>query len=369
MTGTSCKEGDVALQTRQFDSASKHDKISSACREGNVDALVSFAGSEGGLLDDHLRATAWPLLLGCTIDDGRSLDKVEWRSLPQHQDEEQVQKDVDRAFVYYPVNETEHALAHRKTALLDLIVHVLRVNPMLHYFQGFHDIAQVLLLVLGKDAAFPAVSRLSLLRIRDYMLISLGPAEKHLQLIPAILQCADAQLANHLGSTPPYFALSAVLTLYAHDIQEYADIARLYDFILAHEPVMTIYLFAALVTSRREELLEIPAEDHDMLLFTLSKLPQPLDLQALIDSCLQIYRSCPPERLPGRAWSDISSDSVLKTSAEKLRTQSLEEARRSFARQSQQLTRQQLATKLRSKPMVKDCGVTDVCEEDVKTLI
>lgn len=41
---------------------------------------------------------------------------------------------------------------------------------MLHYFQGYHDIVQVLLLVLGTDAAVPAVSRLSLLRIRDFML-------------------------------------------------------------------------------------------------------------------------------------------------------------------------------------------------------
>lgn len=237
-------------------------------------------------------------------------------------------------------------MQHKKAVLFDLIVHVLRVNPMLHYFQGYHDIAQVLLLVLGDDAAFAAVSRLSLLRIRDYMLSSLAPAEKHLRLIPAILECAEPSLAAHLGRTPPYFALSAVLTLYAHDIQEYTDIARLYDFILAHEPVMTVYLFASLIVSRKEELLDIPSEDHDMLLFALSKLPNPLDLEGLIDRCLAIYRSIPPAELPGKAWRNVSAYSVLKTSRTELRTQSLGEARRLFQKQTQQLAREEMTARM-----------------------
>ena len=214
---------------------------------------------------------------------------------------------------------------------------------MLHYFQGFHDIAQVFLLVLGEEASYAAVARVSLLRIRDYMLSSLGPATKHLRLIPAILQCSEPDLASHLSRTPPYFALSAVLTLYAHDIQQYTDIARLYDFILAHQPVMVLYLFAALIISRKEELLEISVEDDDMLLFALSKLPQPLDLQALIDRSLDVFRSCPPEQLPGGAWRSVSAASVLKTSEHDLRMQDLEGARNMFARQSQQLKREELA--------------------------
>lgn len=217
---------------------------------------------------------------------------------------------------------------------------------MLHYFQGYHDIAQVFLLVLGKEASFATVSRVSLLRIRDYMQSSLGPATKHLQLIPVILRCADLELADHLSTTPPYFGISAVLTLYAHDIEAYADIARLYDFILAHEPIMTLYLFVALIISQREEILDIPAEDQDILHFKLSKLPRPLDLQALIDRCLEIFERCPPIELPGKAWRNISSYSVLKTSLKELRTQSLDEGCKLFAKQAQQLAREELAAKV-----------------------
>ena len=115
---------------------------------------------------------------------------------------------------------------------------------MLHYFQGYHDIVQVLLLVLGIDAAAPAAARLSLLRIRDFMLPTMSGTEPHLRLLPSILYAADRQLAIHLSQTQPFFALPATLTLYAHEIEEYGDIARLFDFLLASEAVISVYLFA-----------------------------------------------------------------------------------------------------------------------------
>lgn len=114
---------------------------------------------------------------------------------------------------------------------------------MLHYFQGYHDIVQVLLLVLGIDAAMTAVARLSLLRIRDFMLPTMSGTEAHLQLLPSILYVADRKLYDHLSHTQPFFALAATLTLYAHDIEEYGDIARLFDFLLASEAAIPVYLF------------------------------------------------------------------------------------------------------------------------------
>jgi TBC1 domain family member 20 len=131
-----------------------------------------------------------------------------------------------------------------KAELSDLIVEILRRNPFLCYFQGYHDICQVLLLVLGAESCSLAVSHLSLLRIRDFMLPSLSPALSHLRLLPPILSAVDPELCSHLSQTQPFFALAATLTLYAHDIQEYGDIARLFDVLLAREAVFSVYLFA-----------------------------------------------------------------------------------------------------------------------------
>ena len=216
---------------------------------------------------------------------------------------------------------------------------------MLCYFQGYHDITQVLLLVLGKEQATQAVAHVSLFRIRDYMLPSLSPALKHLALIPAIIQSSDPELARHLAGIRPFFALSSTLTLYAHDIEEYSDIARLFDFLLAYEPVVSIYLFSAIIISRRKVLLEIPADEQDMIHFTLSKLPRPLDIEDLLSRSLKLFRDHPPESLPGSAWNRISSCSVLKTSRDPFEVHPAEEAVRLFEKQTRQLQREQLREK------------------------
>ena len=309
-------------------------RIVEACAEHDVEALAALACLPGGLLTDELRRSAWPILLGFRgaskgpASDGAEIDH-------EHRDEEQVQLDVNRSFVYYPKGECPFQLLHscaqakiaaalndaeleaRRKDLFEVIIPTLRRYPMLCYFQGFHDIAQVMLLVLGKKDATQATSYLSLLRIRDFMLPSLSPSLVHLQLLPAIIFVADADLARHLRDVRPFFALAATLTLYAHEVEDYSQIARLYDFLLAHEAAVSVYLFAVIILSRKEQLLEIPAEESDILNFTLSKLPKPLNLERLIADSIELFTKHPPKKLPFRAWQRISSLSVLKTTQSK----------------------------------------------------
>ena len=152
-------------------------------------------------------------------------------------------------------DESGMQLERRKAELSAVITQVLRQHPMLSYFQGFHDIVQVFLLVLGIEYAAEGVAHLALLRIRDFMLPSLSPSLAHLRLLPAIIQAVDPKLCQHLSQTQPFFALAATLTLYAHDIQEFGDIARLFDFLLAHGAVVSVYFFAIIVISRRDGCL------------------------------------------------------------------------------------------------------------------
>lgn len=223
-----------------------------------------------------------------------------------------------------------------------MITKLLREHPVLSYFQGFHDIVQVLLLVLGVDHAAEAVAHLSLLRIRDFMLPSISASLAHLGLLPSILYSADRKLCKHLSQTEPFFALAATLTLYAHEIQEYGDIARLFDFLLAHGAVVSVYFFAVIVLSRREELFEIPADEPEMLHSILSKLPKPLNLEVLIQRTMTLIIEHPPEKLPYRAWASISSYSVLKTTVGPIRRQTLKDGEELFAKQVMQLRRQEL---------------------------
>lgn len=165
------------------------------------------------------------------------------------------------------------------------------------------------------------------------MLPSLAPAITQLRLIPSILRLADPPLWRHLSGTEPFFALSGTLTMYAHDITTLGEITRLFDVLLARDPVFTVYLFAAIVRARRAELFDTPRDEPEMLHSILSKLPVPLDLEALIAEAARLEAAFPPERLP--AWRGVSRWSVLKTARGKegMREGRAEQGRVWFERQ------------------------------------
>ncbi|KAJ4289191.1 GTPase-activating protein gyp8 [Kalmusia sp. IMI 367209] len=315
-------------------------QISAACDARDLDALVHLATTTHGLVSDPLRRAAWPILLGCAPDEK---EQVSWTDLPAHRDEGQVALDVNRAFVYYPRNESEKQLDRLKEELSDIIVETIRRHPALCYFQGYHDIVQVFLLVLGPQDAPNAVARLSLLRIRDFMLSTLDAAIAHLALLHPILSTADPALYDHLPKSQPSFALADTLTMFAHNMQEYKDIARLFDFFLARHTVMPIYFFAAAVLSRREEMLEIDKEDEDIMHATLGKLPQPFDVEFHIARSVELYERLPPESLRSLLWWKISSSSVLKTSSTPLALNrlSLEDGEKWMQQQESEVRRQQ----------------------------
>ena len=112
-----------------------------------------------------------------------------------------------------PIDQSEAELSLRKSELSSLIKEVLRRYPYLCYFQGYHDISQVLLLVLAPECRARVLARLSVLRIRDFMLPSFGPTTAQLRLLPDILHAADPKLRRHLACVEPFYALDGTLTI------------------------------------------------------------------------------------------------------------------------------------------------------------
>jgi hypothetical protein len=171
------------------------------------------------------------------------------------------------------------------------------------------------------------------------MLPTLAPSLAQLRLIPSIIQAVDSKLYNHLPLTQPFFAIPGILTMYAHDIQEYGDISRIFDVLLAREAVFSVYMFAQIVLQRANELFEIPSDEPEMLHSVLSKLPKPLKLEQLIADTIKLFEKYPPESL--QTWGRISTSSALKTARwpEQTRTQTLEDGKRYFEKQVVELRR------------------------------
>ena len=191
------------------------------------------------------------------------------------------------------------------------------------------------MLVLEPAWRARVVARLSVLRIRDFMLPSLGPTTAQLKLLPDILAKADPELRRHVATIEPFYALAGTLTMYAHNIEGYRDIARLFDVFLAREPVFSIYLFAQIVIGRRDEILEI--HEADMLQVVLAKVPRNMDLDALVTKSVDLFDRYPPDSL--RSWRRLSSASVLKTARDVsiCAKQTLEEGHAYFQQQAREL--------------------------------
>ncbi|KAL4726833.1 GTPase-activating protein gyp8 [Fusarium chlamydosporum] len=330
----------------------KASEIIEACKWKDISRLRSLAEAHGGFLSDTLRRQAWPILLGLDApsDSQEDLSSTQdasgdWKQLPRHRDEDQVQLDVNRSFIYYPNNQSDAELSLRKSELSSLINEVLRRNPYLCYFQGYHDIAQVLLLVLAPAWRARVLARLSVLRIRDFMLPSFGPTTAQLRLLPDILNAADPKLRRHLAGVEPFYALAGTLTLYAHNIEAYQDIARLFDVFLAREPVFTVYMFAQIILDRRNEIFEI--DEPDMLHVVLGKVPTRMDWDELIIKSVALFELHPPETLS--YWRQISKYSALKTARdiEACAKQTMDEGAELFDKQVDEIHWQEIGDRIK----------------------
>ncbi|KAG9497828.1 hypothetical protein J7337_010699 [Fusarium musae] len=341
------QEPDMLSHTKAAD-------IIEACKWRDIGRLRSLAEAHGGFLSDALRRQAWPILLGLDAssdekdDPDLALaqeDSNAWKRLPRHRDEDQVQLDVNRSFIYYPDNQSDAELSLRKSELSSLITEVLRRYPYLCYFQGYHDISQVLLLVLAPAWRARVLARLSVLRIRDFMLPSFGPTTAQLRLLPDILHAADPKLRRHLADVEPFYALAGTLTMYAHNIETYQDIARLFDVFLAREPVFTVYVFAQIILDRRNEIFEI--DEPDMLHVILGKVPTKMDLDELIIKSAALFGQHPPETLS--YWRHISNFSALKTARdiETCAKQTMEEGSELFEKQVNELHWQEMRDRIK----------------------
>ncbi|ANB13102.1 Gyp8p [Sugiyamaella lignohabitans] len=201
---------------------------------------------------------------------------------PECKDKDQVKLDVDRSFVFYPQDPPKELAVK----LLNVICTVLADNPDLCYYQGYHDIAQVILLVHETDLyshtppdpqVYKILEAISLQMLRDFMTPGLSPALLHLDFIPLIVTLEDAYLGELIRNNPPYYALSAVLTLFSHHVHSLEEISVVFDYIIASQNMaMPIYMYIALIISQKA-VLKKAASDPDNIHSILSTIADDFD--------------------------------------------------------------------------------------------
>uniref|UniRef100_A0A1A7XCL8 TBC1 domain family member 20 n=1 Tax=Iconisemion striatum TaxID=60296 RepID=A0A1A7XCL8_9TELE len=272
----------------------------------DVATLRRMAISEGGLLSDEIRCQVWPRLLNVPphlLD--QEPEKVERED---NKDYNQVLLDVQRSLRRFPPGMPDEQREGLQEELIDIILRVLKRNPQLHYYQGYHDIVVTFLLVVGERLATVLVEKLSTHHLRDFMDPTMDNTKHILNYLMPIIDRVNPEVHDFMqqADVGTVFALSWLITWFGHVLSDFRHVVRLYDFFLACHPLMPIYFAAVIVLYREDEVLECEC-DMAMVHHLLSQIPQDLPYETLISRAGDLFVQFPPSELAREAAAHEST--------------------------------------------------------------
>lgn len=300
-------------QCNDYDSKRKRKiaDITQALEASPVDvaALRRMAISEGGLLTDEIRCQVWPRLLN--VPPHVLEQEPETVDRENNKDYNQVLLDVQRSLRRFPPGMPDEQREGLQEELIDIILRVLKRNPQLHYYQGYHDIVVTFLLVVGEQRATALVEKLSTHHLRDFMDPTMDNTKHILNYLMPIIDRVNPEVHDFMQQSEvgTVFALSWLITWFGHVLSDFRHVVRLYDFFLACHPLMPIYFAAVIVLYREEEVLECEC-DMAMVHHLLSQIPQDLPYETLISQAGDLFVQFPPSELAKEA---ASHDSMATT--------------------------------------------------------
>lgn len=280
-----------------------------------------------GLGNSALRRRAWPAMLGLpSVGAAADADaRAQGAGPVTHRDARVVECDVARSLVHFDdvkwPDDNNATLAKKREELAWMLNGVCSAHPDdVYYYQGLHDIAGVLLLIVEDAALAKALlERLALHHLRDCTRPALDDVLDVLQLVPSLLRRHDPVLADVLleADVPPHFALSWQLTWFSHGCATLAEAARLFDLLLSGHPLLPLYVGVSAMTqpacrqrildARRTAAEEDPehwqsqAMAHMHKALTSLAIPGVAGADMLAREAFALYKRHPPESLDGYA--------------------------------------------------------------------
>eukprot|EP01062_Namystynia_karyoxenos_P063134 TRINITY_DN55954_c0_g1_i1.p1 TRINITY_DN55954_c0_g1~~TRINITY_DN55954_c0_g1_i1.p1 ORF type:complete len:451 (+),score=83.40 TRINITY_DN55954_c0_g1_i1:67-1353(+) len=277
-------------------------------REEPLSAVRHLCRRGSGLVSAGCRREAWPRLLGITPSEVRPVTQCY-----PHPERGQIDLDLARSLWLVPdAHRPEFRERSRRVLLAALTDMGSEGASQRWYYQGLHDVAAVLILVLGESTAAAALRRLVEWHLAPW--VRKGSRFRDvLVLIPPLVQHGDPELGAALDATlgaagmSADYALSWILTWFAHEYDGRLDVvSRIFDFLLASPPLMIVYLAAACTLSMRDELLL--GDDFADHWQTLQRTPLSPALDEWFATAERLFSSLPPEQLVCIVYGDGAPD-------------------------------------------------------------
>lgn len=274
--------------------------------------------SRGGLLKDEFRRKTWPLIVAASTspEKDKNFRKCEEEIIQNHEYYNQVVMDVKRILKRFPPGIDEVIQADLQIKVTHLIIKVLMKNSEMHYYQGFHDVAITLLLVLGEEMSYDILSSLTESHFHLYMRQTMEPAMEILNLVYILIKKKNHNLYDYLmrSELGTICFLPWVITWFGHVINDYNTVVRLFDVFLCSHEYAPIYLSAAIVLYRADEVLMTPC-DMPLIHHMLSNIPEDLPLEDLILDAEKMMELYPPDSMK-LAIQEMHHENLLKAQQE-----------------------------------------------------
>ncbi|CCF57338.1 hypothetical protein KAFR_0C03460 [Kazachstania africana CBS 2517] len=246
-------------------------------RDTTNPVVLEILGSEKfGFIENKVRSKCWHCLLSrqLRLENSRNNDV-----LIDHPDENQINLDVKRSFSF--VENTKHR-DFLKDLLSRIIIGIFRKHPKLRYYQGYHDIVSLFILVWHSneevdlslstmilsavdaqfDTVFECVEIFTLVYLRDFMMNSLDFPIDQLKLISHLIKEKDPDLYHSmkLDKISPFFAISSILTFFSHDLKptnENSIIWEIFDLIISkNSSFIPILIFTNFILMQKQKLID-----------------------------------------------------------------------------------------------------------------
>jgi len=145
-------------------------------------------------------------------------------------------------------------------------------NNRLHYYQGFHDVASVILANISNrpELAASILRKLAKSHLRDATREDFSGITCFLEIaLYPLLQVLDEELHDYFifRELGPTAFITWIITLFAHDIHDSDRAGRLFDALLASHPLMPLYFSVAILVNPgcRDRIFDTDEDDPGML--------------------------------------------------------------------------------------------------------